>query len=197
MSDYSIPGRGVQGGLEKVKKIEGIAVTVHTPAGLCPVTRFAVHANRMFCGLAPLPESSLIRVRLFHNDRDLRHHIINIFKHTALGRPKLLRMFDMLYNLLIALLDAVEELINELQRVIGITDHAGDFILYGGSAVRGGGDFMKGFIRAVDRVQAVAERLLGGLDAAAELAGAGLDVMDADIHLAGQILDLLDRKSVV
>ena len=31
-----------------------IFITVHTPAGLCPVTRFAMHTNRKKCGLALL-----------------------------------------------------------------------------------------------------------------------------------------------
>ena len=29
-----------------------IFITVHTPAGLCPVTRFAMRTNRKKCGLA-------------------------------------------------------------------------------------------------------------------------------------------------
>ena len=69
--------------------------------------------------------------------RDLRKHIIHVFKHGAFRRSEITRALNVSHYLLILVRDLVKKLADHLQFSLGIFDHAGNFHLHGCRTVRG------------------------------------------------------------
>ena len=79
--------------------------------------------------------------------------------------------------------------------MLGFVDDVGDFCLNGGGGVRSGGDLAERFVGAVYDTHALTQRLLGCLNAAAQLFGAGFHIADAGVYFVSELLDLFCQFS--
>ena len=127
---------------------------------------------------------------LLDQRRDLRDHVVHVLKHRAFGGAQLAGVADVLDHLLVLTLDLIKKLAQQLQLLLRLPDHADDPGLHGHSSLRRLCDLFKAALGLVDDAYALAQGLLGGGNASAELVGPQLHLADSAVHLAGQVLDL-------
>ena len=86
--------------------------------------------------------------------------MVDVLKHSALGRAKMIRALNVLYNLLILFLDLVKKQSDILQLMLSAVDHIRDLRLHCHGILRGLCDLAERFIGAVDRVDVLVKCLL-------------------------------------
>ena len=64
------------------------------------------------------------------DQRNLGHHVVNIFKHSTFCSTETFGICNMIHNILISVLDLFKESAESLQRVLGVSDHVGNLIMY-------------------------------------------------------------------